>query len=137
MDKISILIPTRENYHLLAKCLYHIQEACANCSKFFKYETLVLDGSSDLDLTRQVLEQFDIPNLKLVPVEQWWNFSQINNYGVSISKGDYYLFLNNDCYLPNDFFERTGHNQKELRGYILLFPDGSIQHAGVNLIERP
>ena len=51
---------------------------------------------------------------KKVRVVRWdkeFNYSAINNYGVSFAKGDYYLFLNNDTEIINE------NCLEELMGY--------------------
>jgi GT2 family glycosyltransferase len=102
-------------------------------------EVIVIDnGSRD----RRSLEQFaswaerEPERLKLVPYDVPFNFSRINNYGVSVSSGDYLLFLNNDTeIITTDWIEAMLEQaQRPAIGAVgakLLYPDNTIQHAGV------
>ncbi|MDK2968727.1 glycosyltransferase, partial [Lacrimispora sp.] len=68
--------------------------------------------------------------------EREFNYSAINNFGVSFAKGEYLLFLNNDTELinPDSIKEMLGYCQREdvgITGVRLLYSDDTIQHAGV------
>jgi GT2 family glycosyltransferase len=67
-----------------------------------------------------------------------FNFSRINNYAVERTTGRYLLFLNNDTeVLVPDWIEAMVEQaQRPSVGAVgakLLYPDGTIQHAGVVL----
>ena len=74
-----------------------------------------------------------------VRVVEWngeFNFSKINNYGVSFANGEYLLFLNNDMeVISEDWIERMiancQRNEVGVVGAKLYYPDRTIQHAGV------
>jgi GT2 family glycosyltransferase len=75
-------------------------------------------------------------NVKIVRWRNGFNFSSINNYGVSFAKGDYLLFLNNDTELiAKDGIERLLgillRKDVGAAGAKLLFKDNSVQHAGL------
>ncbi len=52
--------------------------------------------------------QKEFSNVRVVTWEREFNYSAINNFGVTFAKGEYLLFLNNDTELiaPN-FIEET------------------------------
>ena len=72
----------------------------------------------------------------MVTWEREFNYSAINNFGVTFAKGEYLLFLNNDTELIAENFieEMLGLCQREDVGAVgarLLYQDDTIQHAGV------
>jgi GT2 family glycosyltransferase len=133
--KVSIIIPTRDHGDDVDLCLRSLFER----SSYQDVEVIVIDnGSRD----RRSLEQFaswaerEPERLKLVPYDVPFNFSRINNYGVSVSSGDYLLFLNNDTeIITTDWIEAMLEQaQRPAIGAVgakLLYPDNTIQHAGV------
>ena len=67
-----------------------------------------------------------------------FNYSQINNYGASQAQGDYLLLLNNDTkVITPDWLEAMVEQVQRPTigavGAMLLYPDDTIQHAGVVL----
>ena len=65
-----------------------------------------------------------------------FNWSKLNNFGVSLAIGDVFIFLNNDTLIiSEDWIERLSENALRddigLVGALLLYPDNTIQHAGV------
>lgn len=146
---LSVLIPTKEQHPLLEKCLFSLEKAIDDSIKdslhnkedLKEFEVLVLDSSFDIEETRKVIEKTSIENVKLIPVEKWWNYSQLNNYGVQYADGDDLLFLNNDCYVSNQLFLYTPRydcwyfHDIDIEGYILEYPDKKIQHAGIDLFR--
>lgn len=133
--KISIIIPTRDHGDDVDLCLRSLFER----SSYQDVEVILIDnGSRD----RPSLEQFERwserepARLKVIPYDVPFNFSRINNYGVSKSSGDYLLFLNNDTeVITADWLEAMLEQaQRQPIGAVgakLLYPDNTIQHAGV------
>ena len=65
-----------------------------------------------------------------------FNYSAINNYGVSFAKGEYLLLLNNDTEIinPDCLEELLGYCMRKDVGAVgarLYYEDDTIQHAGV------
>lgn len=65
-----------------------------------------------------------------------FNYSAINNFGVSKASGDYILLLNNDTEVisPEAIHEMLGICMRDDVGVVgakLLYPDNTVQHAGV------
>lgn len=100
--KISVLIPTRDNVGHLRNCLLSLIDAEKNSD--FDIEVLVLDGSGKDQLKDVLSTRTGLVDLSWCPVEQWWNYARINNYGVKHATGDYLLLLNDDCYVGPGFF---------------------------------
>ncbi|MEB3884176.1 tetratricopeptide repeat protein [Lyngbya sp. CCY1209] len=135
--RVSIIIPTRNLGTTLNHCLRSIFEK----STYPNYEVVVIDNGSDEPETLDILKawkqkeperfscyEFDVP----------FNYPQINNYGVSKARGDYLLFLNNDTeVLTPDWIEAMLEQAQRASigavGPLLLYPDDTVQHAGVVL----
>ena len=64
---------------------------------------------------------------KVVKWEKEFNYSAINNFGVTFAKGDYYLFLSNDTEIINE------NCLEEMMGYCLRNEVGAV---GARLITR-
>jgi GT2 family glycosyltransferase len=73
---------------------------------------------------------------KWYPLNIPFNYSKINNYAVSQAKGDFLLFLNNDTEVItpdwiNAMVEQAQRPSIGAVGVQLLYPDNTVQHAGV------
>ena len=65
-----------------------------------------------------------------------FNYSAINNFGAKYADGDFLLLLNNDTEVitPDWLESMMGYCQREDVGIVgakLLYPDNTVQHAGV------
>ena len=65
-----------------------------------------------------------------------FNYSAINNFGAKYADGDYFLLLNNDTEVitPEWLENMMGYCQRKDVGIVgakLLYPDNTVQHAGV------
>ena len=132
--KISIIIPFRDRADLLQTCLNSILEK----STYSYFEVVGVSNNSEDPQTAAVMQDYQArhPNIRFVEKNEPFNFSQLCNYGVSESTGDYVLLLNNDIEIRSeDWLERLlEHAQRDEIGAVggkLFFPDGRIQHAGV------
>jgi GT2 family glycosyltransferase len=134
---VSIIIPTKNLGDVLECCLKSIFEN----STYPNYEVIVIDnGSDDVETAktiaswkRQQSNRFKCYNLDIP-----FNYSRINNYAASKAKGNYLLFLNNDTeVITPDWIEAMVEQSQRATigsvGALLLYPDDTVQHAGVIL----
>lgn len=134
---VSIIIPTRNFGTLLDACLQSVFET----STYPNYEVILIDNGSDETETLQVINQWrqrEPQRLKYHLLDIPFNYSEINNYAVSQAKGEYLLFLNNDIeVVTTDWIEAMVEQAQRPTigavGALLLYPDNTIQHAGVVL----
>ena len=134
---VSIIIPTRDLGNVLDRCL----ESIFAKTTYPNYEVVLIDnGSSDPETLTLIekWEQREPDRFNCHRLDIPFNFSAINNYAVAQAKGEYLLFLNNDTEVINsDWLEgMVEQAQRESIGAVgafLLYPDDTIQHAGVVL----
>lgn len=130
--RCSIIIPVFNNLELTRDCLESIEKSTAAGL----YEIIVVDNGST-DGTRQFLETkaaqgavrplFNDNNL---------GFARASNQGARAAAGNYLVFLNNDTLATSGWLEelvRTAASDDTVAavGAKLLFPDDTVQHAGV------
>jgi GT2 family glycosyltransferase/trans-aconitate methyltransferase len=134
---VSIIVPTKNRLDLLRNCLTSLIEITG----YSRCEILVVDnGSDDPDTLAylQSLRELGSDSLRVLDYPGAFNFSAMNNRAAEVARGDYLLLLNNDTVvLHADWLEEMlGYAQRSDVGAVgarLLYPDGSIQHAGVVL----
>lgn len=131
---VSIIIPNKDHTDDLDKCVKSI----INKSEYKNIEFIIVENNSTEDKTFAYYEklQKEYENVKVVKWEEGFNYSAINNYGVSFAKGEYLLFLNNDTEMitPTAINELLGCCMREDVGVVgakLLYSDDTVQHAGV------
>lgn len=138
---VSIIIPTRDNYNVLRRCI----ESIKSKSQYTHYEIIILDNGS---VSAETLNYFSSlkneEKVKIIRHDHPFNFSELNNVGVAHANGEILLFLNDDTeVIQSDWLERMiGYAQLPHVGAVgakLLYPETNlIQHAGIlNLAGGP
>lgn len=131
--RISIIIPTKDKVHLLQRCVGTIQER----SSYKNYELIIINNESEDPATLDYLAFVQQTGIcKVIPFAGQFNYAKINNFAVERAEGEYLVFLNNDTEIisPDWLEELLSYAQQKRIGAIgakLLFPDNTIQHAGV------
>ncbi len=137
---VSILIPTRNQFPLLERCIKSLFEKTG----WPHFEILIIDNGSDepeavqfLDGLRQLGEELD-GRIRVLDYPQPFNYSAMNNHAANTARGEYLLLLNNDtAALHAEWLDHLMmHALRPEVGVVgakLLYPDGKIQHAGVIL----
>jgi GT2 family glycosyltransferase len=131
--RASIIIPTRDRLDLLDVCVRSLRET-ADLSSF---EILIVDNGSREAETRDWLAMAEMQRwLRVIRADVPFNWSALNNIAVREARGRVLVFLNNDTE-----FNRAGWLERlseiacrrdvGVCGPLLLYPDGTIQHAGV------
>ncbi len=131
---VSVIIPNKDHSADLDLCMRSLIEK----STYKNLEFIVVENNSTDPATfayyEKMQKEFDF--VHVVTWESEFNYSAINNFGVSFAKGEYLLFLNNDTELinPESIHEMLGFCQRDdvgITGVRLLYSDDTIQHAGV------
>ena len=132
--KISIVIPNKDHVVDLERCVNSILDK----STYTNYEIIIVENNSTEQKTFECYEDLKklSDRIKVVTFEGKFNYSLVNNFGVSFATGDYVLLLNNDTEVitVNWLEELLMYAQREDVGAVgakLYYPDKTIQHAGV------
>lgn len=132
---VSIIIPTKDKVDVLKRCLDSIFQK----TSYIKYEIIVVDTGSTEPKTKKYYQKIvSNPKVKILYWHKKFNFSEVNNFAVTHSRGDYLLFLNNDIEVINSNWleNMVEHIQSKNVGAVgakLYFPNKTIQHCGVIL----
>ena len=133
---VSIIIPMRDKWELTDACIRSILKK----SSYKTFEILVLDNRSQQPESLEWMEQISRADsrVRILKADMEFNWSRLNNYGVSQANGDVFIFLNNDTLIiSEDWIERLCENACRddigVVGGLLLYPDDTIQHAGVGV----
>ena len=134
--RVSIVIPLFDKVELTQKCL----ESIAANTPDGTYEVILVDNGST-DGTPALLDCLE-GNVKIVRNERNLGFSVACNQGAALASTEAILFLNNDIEARPGWLEpllETLDVDASVggAGSRLLFPDGTIQHAGVALLSTP
>lgn len=130
---VSILIPTRDHLELIKPCIDSLLEK----TDYSNYEILILNNDSqETEVLSYFSEIQSHPKIRILDYPHPFNFSAICNFGARQANGEYLLLLNNDTEIthPSWLSEMVRHGLRPNIGIVgarLLFPNGTIQHAGV------
>ena len=131
---VSIVILTKDAPQYIGPCLKSIYEL----TTYTNFEVVVVDNNTTNKDALEILKRYPI---KRVAYNSKFNYSQANNIGVKQAKGEYVFLLNNDTEVKTgDWLERMIMylEQEDVGavGPLLVYPDDSVQHAGVVLGPR-
>jgi len=133
---LSIIIPVFNQVNFTRQCL----ESITQNTPYGLYEIIVVDNAS-ADETPSLLQSWG-GGLRFIRNEKNMEFGRACNQGAKIARGEYVVFLNNDTVpLPKwaeHAIEHFKHDpQVGIVGSKLLYPDGTIQHGGVEFVHMP
>jgi GT2 family glycosyltransferase len=135
--RVSILIPFRDQAYVLDRCLQSI-----NSSDFPEdCELVLVDNMSRDTSTKTVLEKWREvlgPRMTLLSWNYPFNYARLHNDIVPECTGKYLVLVNNDTeVLSADWLSALIEYAQKPRvgavGGLLMYPDQTIQHAGVVL----
>ncbi len=134
--KVTIIIPYREHIDLTRACVRAIQDV----TLYKNYEIVLVDNWSTSAAGLAFPDEIaGWEGVRVIRVEQPFNYSQLNNIAVGATTGDFLLFLNNDVFVkqPNWLGQMVGEALADplaaIVGVKLLYPNTLVQHAGVIL----
>ncbi|NLG80400.1 MAG: glycosyltransferase [Firmicutes bacterium] len=129
----SIVIPIHNNWTYTQACLSALGPYLRQSDK---YEIIVVDNGSTDGSADRIEREFPSVNVVVNPSNM--SFSCACNRGAGEATGKYLVFLNNNTQvLPGWLEELVSAADADasigIVGSKLLFPDGTLQHAGVDL----
>jgi len=132
---VTLIIPTRDGFALLERALRTIQQQ----TTYPRFEILIVDNQSMEPRTLQYLKELqDSGQARVIRYDAPFNFSAINNFGAREARGEVLGLINNDIEVidPGWLSEMVSHAIRPEIGAVgckLVYPDDTIQHAGVIL----
>lgn len=134
--KLVAVIPTRDRADLLADAVAGLTQQHLP----LPLELVIVDNGSEEEATRNLLESLASGPLPFIIVrdEMAFNFSALCNRGIEASQASMILLLNNDVVFSNSSSLAAMVELAKLEiagcvGALLRYPDGQIQHLGVEL----
>ncbi|MFW2446055.1 MAG: glycosyltransferase family 2 protein [Qipengyuania pacifica] len=131
--KISVIVATRDRVELLRTCVNGVLHE----TDYPDIEVIIADNDSCEAGTLDYMERAQAdPRVRVVRWPHPFNYSAINNFAARSATGEYLCLLNNDIEViePDWLSEMVREAVQPGVGAVgarLLYPDRSIQHAGV------
>ncbi len=135
--KVSVLIPSRDQGRLLKRCVGSLIGDDA-VTDYPEIEIVLVDHESTEPRARVVIDALAAdPAHTVVTFSGPFNFAAMVNRAAEAATGEVLVLLNNDteAISPGWLTEMVGHLSRPEMGVVgalLLFSDGTIQHAGVH-----
>lgn len=132
--RISVIVPTRDAPTLISQCLGSLYEK----TSYPNFEVLLVDNDTT---DREALAAMRRHPARRVLLPNPFNYSRANNVGAQHAEGEYLVFLNNDTEVVSaDWLDHLLYYAEQpdvgAAGAVLLYPDNTVQHAGVVLGMR-
>ena len=137
LPNVSIVILTRDRISLLRACIDSIQTKSTYPRE--KVQLVVVDNGSTTDEAVSYFEELgSLPDIMVVSDDADFNFARLCNFGARLATGDVLILLNNDTeVIDPSWIERLASPCLQadvgVVGAKLLYPDGTIEHAGCNV----
>ncbi|MFT3881920.1 MAG: glycosyltransferase family 2 protein [Gemmatales bacterium] len=129
--QVSIIIPFRDQVELLERCVLPLHRTVP------EVELILVDNGSREHRTKSFMHRCRVNNgATIVQLDEPFNFSKLCNAGAAVAQRDFLLFMNNDvmaaqpCWLES-MLECAADPRTGIVGATLLYPDRTLQHAGM------
>jgi len=135
---VSLIIPTKDGFDILKQAV----ESIVNKTDYRNFEIIIVDNQTQCQKTLAYFKKLTNKrnglsnSIRILPFNDNFNYSAINNFAVTHAKGSIIGFMNNDIEVINTQWLSVMVSQA-LRAEIgcvgakLYYPNNTIQHAGV------
>lgn len=134
--KVGIFIPTKDYADITRACLHSVFEN----TNYQNFEVILINNQSEKQETFDLMDEYKkkYDNFFVFDANVPFNYSKINNMAVEAFDCDVVVLLNNDTeVISKDWLSvMVGYAMQDHIGAVgpkLLYPDGTVQHAGVIL----
>ena len=138
VPSVEIVVPTRDRVDLLSVCVGSVLDR----TRGGNYRIAIVDnGSIEAETKEYFASLAGDDRIRILPYDEPFNYSAINNYAVRQSRADIIVLLNNDVEVISEGWlqEMSALAMRPGTGAVgakLYYPDDTIQHAGVILGVR-
>ncbi|WP_158701057.1 glycosyltransferase [Phytohalomonas tamaricis] len=130
---VSLIIPTRNALNFVKQCV----ESITKKTTYSNYEIIIIDNNSDdPDALAFFAKLAKKERIRVIRDERPFNYSALNNAAVEEAAGEFIGLINNDIEVisPDWLSEMVSlacQPQVGAVGARLLYPNNTVQHAGV------
>ncbi|MDH3705364.1 MAG: glycosyltransferase family 2 protein [Acidimicrobiia bacterium] len=134
VPSVSIVVPTRNGWPLVDTLMTSL-----DATDYPRFDVLIIDNQSDDPAALAGFARLEADGrARVMRYDRPFNYSAINNIGVAHTDGELVCLLNNDIEATDSQWltEMVRHARRSEIGAVgakLLYPDRTIQHAGVVL----
>ncbi len=132
---VSVIVPTRDRAALLATCA----DGVLRRTDYPAIEFLIVDNDSRETRTKRLFATLRKDDrVRVLPYPGAFNWSAMNNRAAEAARGEVLLLLNNDIDVIDagwltELASQAMRPEVGAVGAKLLYPDGTVQHAGMTL----
>ncbi|WP_397587154.1 glycosyltransferase [Sphingobium fuliginis] len=133
-EPVRVIIPTRDCADLLEEM---VESLLAHADRPDRLRLTIVDNRSQEERTAQLLTRLgERDGTDIVSHDRPFNWSEINNAAAAVASEELLIFANNDVAMLTPRWDRhlrgqLGRPDVGVIGFRLLYPDGSVQHAGM------
>ena len=134
--QVTIVIPFKDQIETTLQCI----EALETRTSYGNWDVVLVDNwSTSPESTKFANAIRRKRNMRLIRVEEPFNYSRLNNIAVKSTKAEYIVFMNNDLFVGDADWLTTIVSEAESDpkvgavGGRFTYPNGTLQHAGVVL----
>ena len=120
---VSIIVPVYNNERFLAKCFQSIIN-----QSYQQIEILVVNDGS-IDSSQKIIDDFSqFESRMIVMWQENQGVAAARNYALSCARGEYYLFVDSDDYIGEDYVKdlvqcaKLKNSELVICGYTLVYP---------------
>lgn len=130
--RVSVVVPTRDSPAMLRRCV----DSVVGTTRYDGFEVLVVNNRSGDPAALSCLAELSArPGVRVLDYDRPFNFAAINNFAAQHAGGEVLCLLNDDTEVltPDWLEEMVGRLLQPGVGVVgarLLYPDGTLQHAG-------
>jgi len=129
---VSIIIPTKNKVEMIAPCVATVLKM----TTYPNFEVLIIDNGSDKQDVLDYFASLTDYRVRVIRHEAPFNWSEINNFAVTLATGELLCFLNDDTRVTNpawlsEMVGAVGGHKVGAVGAKLVYPNGTLQHIGV------
>lgn len=134
-SKATIIIASHNQPILLDNCLQSLLKE----TNYDAYDIILIDHNNNTPKSREVIQKYaTYDRLKIIRFEEEFNYAKMMNIAVSESQSEFVVLLNDDTVIINDqwlveLLSYFDDNSCGVVGAKLIYPNNTIQHAGVIL----
>ena len=133
---VTVIIPFREQLDVTRRCL----DRLLTVTDYKNFEIVLVDNwSTSREAAAFVAKARQHERVRVIRVEEAFNYSRLNNIACLQSSSEYYVFMNNDVFVEQPNWlrllvdEALADKTVGAVGAKLVFPDRTVQHGGVIL----